>query len=448
MMQTKDFLYEIGTEEIPAGYISAAVNKLESYFASKLKEAKLSYKEISTFSTPRRLTIKVINLQTKQEDEIIEKIGPAKNIAFDENGNLTKAALGFLNGVYEKKIYFKQTKKGKKIALKIQKQGKNTKLILSEFIKDVIKEIPFPKKMRWNLQQFSFARPIRWLLATYGSEVIPAEFNGIKTVNISFGNRFQKLKNPIKINSVNEYEEKLKSVFVIVNRDERKKMIVEQINLLFENSSKNIMEDKNLLETVTDLVEFPTAIIAEFDEKYLTLPKAVITSTLSEHQKYFPVINKEKKLINKFVFISNGNPENSELIKLGNERVIKARLEDAAFYYNEDKKQPLESYVPKLKDVTFQSGLGTIYEKTERIMKIVEFLNNNLELKETDKKNSLRAAYLCKADLVTLMINEKEYTKLQGYMGYYYALESGESAETAQAILTHTRAETQRTNIP
>ncbi|NQV18276.1 MAG: glycine--tRNA ligase subunit beta [Armatimonadetes bacterium] len=436
-MQTKDFLFEIGAEEIPAGYISAAVNKLESYFASKLKEAKLSYENISTFSTPRRLAIKVINLQTKQEDEIIEKIGPAKNIAYDENGNLTKAGLGFLNGVDEKKIYFQQTKKGEKIALKIQKQGKDTKLILSEFIKDVIKEIPFPKKMKWNQQQFSFARPIRWLLAIYGNEVIPAEFNGNNTGNISFGNRFQKLENPVKINSADEYEEKLKSVFVIVNRDERKKMIVDQIHLLFENSSKNILEDKNLLETVTDLVEFPTAIIAEFDEKYLNLPKAVITSTLSEHQKYFPVINKEKELINKFVFISNGNPENSELIKLGNEKVITARLEDAAFYYNEDKKQPLESYVPKLKEVTFQSGLGTIFEKTERLTKIVEFLNENLRLSETEKKNSLRAAYLCKADLVTLMINEKEYTKLQGYMGYNYALESGESRETAQAILTH-----------
>jgi len=437
MMQTKDFLFEIGTEEIPAGYISAAVNKLESYFASKLKEAKLSYEKIDVFSTPRRLTIKVTNLQIQQEDEIIEKIGPAKNIAYDEKGNLTKAGLGFLNGVGEKEIYFKQTKKGEKIALKIQKQGKHTKLILSEFIKDVIKEIPFPKKMKWNQQQFSFARPMRWLLAIYSSEVIPAEFNGIKTGNISFGNRFQKLENPIKINSIDEYEEKLKSVFVIANRDERKKKIIEQINLLFENSSEKIMEDKKLLETVTDLVEFPTAIIAEFDKKYLNLPKAVITSTLSEHQKYFPVINKEKELINKFVFISNGNPENSELIKLGNEKVIKARLEDAAFYYNEDKKQPLESYVPKLKDVTFQSGLGNLFEKTERIMKIVEFLDENLNFSETEKKNSLRAAYLCKADLVTLMINEKEYTKLQGYMGYNYALESGESLVTAKAILTH-----------
>ncbi len=478
-MQTKDFLFEIGTEEIPAGYISAAVNKLKSYFTSKLKEAKLSYEKISTFSTPRRLAIIVIDLQTKQEDEIIEKIGPAKSIAYDENGNLTKAGLGFLNGVDEKKICFKQTKKGEKIALKIQKQGKDTKLILSEFIKDVIKEIPFPKKMKWNQQQFSFARPMRWLLAICGSEDIPAEFNGIITGNISFGNRFQELENPIIINSADEYEKKLKSVFVIANRDERKRMIVEQIHLLFENSSENTLEDKNLLETVTDLVEFPTAIIAEFDEKYLNLPKAVITSTLSEHQKYFPIMyhkqsclcketnkiderkmyhkqsclcketnNKERNneetnkivcytLTNKFVFISNGNPENSELIKLGNEKVVKARLEDASFYYNEDKKQPLESYVPKLKEVTFQSGLGTLFEKTERIMKIVTFLNNNLELIETEKKNSLRAAYLCKADLVTLMINEKEYTKLQGYMGYNYALESGESPETAQAILTH-----------
>ena len=436
-MQTKDFLFEIGAEEIPAGYISAAVNKLRSYFASKLKEAKLSYEKISTFSTPRRLAIKIIDLQTKQEDEVIEKIGPVKKIAFDKNGNLTKAGLGFLNGVDEKEIFFKQTKKGEKIALKIQKQGKDAKLILPEFIKDVIKEIPSPKKMKWNQQQFSFARPIRWLLAIYGSEVIPAEFNGIKTGNISFGNRFQKLENTIKINSVDEYEDKLKSVFVITNRDERKEMIIEQIHLLFKDSSENIMEDKNLLETVTDLVEFPTAIIANFDKKYLNLPKAVITSTLSEHQKYFPLINKEEKLINKFVFISNGNPENSELIKLGNEKVVKARLEDASFYYNEDKKQPFESYVTKLKDVTFQSGLGTLFKKTERIMKIVEFLNENLSLNETEKINSLRAAYLCKADLVTLMINEKEYTKLQGYMGYNYALESGESPETAEAILTH-----------
>ncbi|MCD4795693.1 MAG: glycine--tRNA ligase subunit beta, partial [Candidatus Cloacimonetes bacterium] len=409
-MQRKDLLFEIGTEEIPAGYIAGAINKLVSYFESGLKEAKLEFEKIIPFSTPRRLTIKITSLQIQQQDEIIERVGPAKTASYDEKGNLTKAALGFLKGAgaAEKDIFIKKTPKGEKIAVKKEFKGKETREILAQIIKDVIPKIPFPKSMKWGSGKLSFARPIRWLLVLYGENVIDLEINGIKSGNISYGNRFLKLENPVEINNINEYEQKLESVFVIPDRGKRKKIICKQIDDLFMNTNKKAVENNQLLEIVTDLVEFPTAVIAEFDRKYLNLPKKVVMLTLSEHQKYFAVTDNSGKLVNKFVFVSNGNPEDSDLIKQGNEKVIKARLEDAAFYYKEDTKQTLESYVPKLKEVTFQEKLGSLFEKTERIKKLTEYLCDELKLKKQIKENSLRAAYLCKADLVTMMLGEKE----------------------------------------
>lgn len=438
-MQRKDLLFEIGTEEIPAGYIAGAINKLVSYFESGLKEAKLEFNKITPYSTPRRLNIKITSLQTQQQDEIIERVGPAKTASYDEKGNLTKAALGFLKGAgaAEKDIFIKATPKGEKIAIKNEFKGKETTEILTRIIKDVIPKIPFPKSMKWGSGKLSFARPIRWLLVLYGENVIDLEINGIKSGNISYGNRFLKLENPVEIKNINEYKEKLKSAFVIPDREKRKKIICKQMDDLFMNLNEKVIENNKLLEIVTDLVEFPTAVIAEFDRKYLELPELVITSTLSEHQKYFAVTGNSEKLINKFVFVSNGNPENSDLIKLGNEKVIKARLEDAAFYYKEDTKQSLDSYVPKLKDVTFQEKLGSLFEKTERIINLTEYLCDELKIDKTIKKNSLRSAHLCKADLVTMMLGEKEFTKLQGYIGNKYALKSGLNPQISKAIEEH-----------
>jgi glycyl-tRNA synthetase beta chain len=438
-MPKKDFLFEIGVEEIPAGYIAGAINKLVSYFESGLKETKLDFEEIIPYSTPRRLAIKITSLQTQQKDEIVEKVGPAKAVAYNEKGNLTKAALGFLKSANAtlKDIYIKSTPKGDKISIKKEIKGKETTEILTQIIKEVVPKIPFPKSMKWGSRRFSFARPIRWLLVLFGDKIIELEIEGIKSGNISYGNRFQKLENPVEINNINEYEKKLESVFVIPDRNERKAKIEKQLHTLFINNDEEIILNKNLLETVIDLVEYPTAIVAKFDRKYLELPELVVTSTLSEHQKYFAIHDGKNNLVNKFAFVSNRDSKYSNLIRSGNEKVIKARLEDAEFYYKEDTKQPLENYVPKLKNVTFQEKLGTLYEKTERIKKLTEYLCTELNLDKTIKDNSIRAAYLCKADLVTMMLGEKEYTKLQGYIGHRYALESGEKPDVAKAIEEH-----------
>ncbi len=438
-MNKKDFLFELGVEEIPVAYTDGAIKTIKDHFETNLKKANLEYNELQVFSTPRRFAIKITSLQTQQKDEVIERTGPTKEMAYDVNNNLTKAALGFLSGAgaEEKDIIIKHTPKGDKIAIKKEIKGKPAEDILQQIILEVIPKINFPKSMRWGNGQLAFARPIRWLLVLFGKDVLSLSFNGLQSGRTSYGNRFQKLDNPIEINSICEYEEKLAEFFVIPNREKRKKIICKQMNELFMNSDEQVIENNKLLETVTDLVEYPTAVIAEFDKKYLELPRLVVTSTLSEHQKYFSVSNQDGKINNKFVFISNGDPQYSSLIKLGNEKVITARLEDAEFFFKEDTGKLLETFVSKLSEVTFQQKLGSILEKTERIKKLTGFLCDELNLKDDVRKHSSRGAYLCKADLVTLMLGEKEFTKLQGYIGNQYALKSGEKKETALAIEEH-----------
>jgi len=438
-MDKKDFLFELGVEEIPAAYIAGALNTIKIHFETNLKKANLVYNELQIFSTPRRFAIKITSLQTQQKDEIVERIGPTKEMAYDANGKLTNAVLGFLRGAgaEEKDIIIKQTPKGDKIAIKKEIKGKAATLILKNLIQDAIAEIKFQKSMKWGSSKLTFARPIRWLLILFGNEIIELEFDGIKSGNVTHGNRFQKLDNPIEISSIDEYEGELAGVYVISNREERKKLIIKQIDDLFIKSSEKVIENNKLLETVTDLVEYPTAVIADFDEKYLELPKKVVTSTLSEHQKYFSVSKQDGKLSNKFVFISNGDPEYSNLIKLGNEKVITARLEDAEFFYKEDTAQSFDTFVPKLSEVTFQQKLGSVLEKTERIKQITKFICDELKLENDVTKFSIQGAHLCKADLVTLMLGEKEFTKLQGYIGHQYALKSGEEKQTALVIEEH-----------
>ena len=449
-MPKKDFLFEIGVEEIPAGYIAGAVSKLVSFFESSLKEAKLDFDKIIPFSTPRRLAIKIISLQSQQEDEIVERVGPAKAVAYDSDCKLTKAALGFLRGAdaSEKDIHFVDTPKGEKIAIKKKISGKQTTEILKQIIKDIIPKIPFPKSMKWKSRKLSFARPIRWLVVLFGNEVIDLEIEGIKSGSISYGNRFQKLENPIEIKSINEYETKLENAFVIPYRNERKAKIEKQLRTLFRKNDEEIILNKNLLETVIDLVEYPTAVVAKFDRKYLELPELVVTSTLSEHQKYFAVKDKNGNITNKFVFISNGDKKHSELIKLGNEKVVKARLEDAEFYFKEDTKKHLINFVPLLAHVFFQEELGTLAEKIGRIQNLVNYICKELQFTEEIRRDSEEAAYLCKADLVTMMLGEKEYTKLQGYIGHQYAIKSGIKENVALAVEEHYLPRSEKDSLP
>lgn len=449
-MDKKDFLLEIGVEEIPAGYISATINTLEKYFIELLKAEKLDYEKIELFSTPRRFSIRIKALQQKQADEVIERVGPAKSIAYDTNGELTKAASGFLRGAGAKEsdIFLKESKKGDKIAIRIKIAGKDSFEILKSAIPNLINKFNFPKTMRWGSGDLSFARPLRWIVALWDSAIIPVEIANLEAANISYGNRYQKLINPVEIANPQSYEHALRQVGVIVNREERKKIIQKQLGQLFQNADEKIIKDEKLLDIVTDLVETPTAVVGNFDQKYLELPQKIITSTLSQHQKYFAVKKSNGELSNKFVFISNGNPHYSEIIRSGNEKVIIARLDDASFFYKEDTAKPFENFVPKLDDVLFQSKLGSLLLKTDRIIEVGKYICESLNLDSDTTSKTARAAQLCKADLVSLMLGEKEFTKLQGYIGMNYALASGEDSEVATAIYQHYQPRGQNDELP
>jgi len=449
-MNTKDFIFEIGTEEIPAGYIKNAGGKLKSFFAENLVNLHLNFENIKLYTTPRRLAIKITNLQIKQEDQLIEKTGPALNVAYDETGHLTRSAQGFLknSGAAEKDIFIIKTAKGEKIAVKYTQPGSDTEEVLKNLIPQALKTIPFPKTMKWKNKNLAFARPIRWLLILWGNKTIDLEYKNIKSGNYTYGNRFLSLENKIVIEQVSDYEKKLEKFYVIPDRTKRKAIIQNKITKLINREKFQINLDNALLETVTDLVEYPEPVIAQFAPRYLSLPEKIITSTLSEHQKYFSISDIDGNITNKFLFVSNGDPQFNNLIKLGNEKVVKARLEDADFFYKEDIKIPFEKYVPKLKQVTFQEKLGSVFEKTERIVKNAEFLCKSLKLPEFVKDKTLRTAYLCKADLVTLMLGEKEFTKLQGYIGCKYAELSGEKQPIPQAIFEHYLPRWQNDRLP
>jgi len=449
-VNNKDFLFELGTEEIPAGYIGNAVQKLEEVITQALSEYKLSYEKIDKYSTPRRMAIMIKALQTRQTDEIIEKVGPAKKIAVDAEGNLTKPGMGFVQGAKASQddVFFKETPKGEYIAVRMEIKGKSAEELLPEIIKTAISKTNYPKSMKWGAGKTYFARPIRWMLCLLDNKILDIEYAGVKASNQSYGNRFYQQKEALLIDDLKRYLEILRENFVIAERDERKQMISEQMVALYQNNDHQIMEDLRLLEQVTDLVEYPTAVIASFNEKYLSLPEKIITSTLSQNQKYFAVLDKDNKLSNNFVFISNGDPQHSDIIRKGNEKVVQARLEDASFYYAEDVKKSLDTYVEKLKDVVFQAQLGTVFEKTERIGAICQYICEKLALESTEKRRVMRAAYLCKADLVSLMLGEKEFTKLQGYIGMHYALHSGEDEAVALAIYEHYSPRGQNDALP
>jgi len=446
----KHFLFELGTEEIPAGYIGNAIQKFEELITQSLSENKLSYEQILTYTTPRRMAILVKDLQIQQADEIIEKTGPAKKIAMDDNGQLTKPGLGFVQGAKARPedVFIKETPKGEYIAVKVEIKGKSVQDLLPEMLKNAIDKIYFPKSMRWGSLNIPFARPIRWIIALLDQEIIPFEYAGIKASNISQGNRFYQLESNTLISNPDQYLTQLRKVFVIADREERKGLISEQMTSLYKDSRFKIQEDQRLLDQVTDLVEYPTAVIASFEAKYLRLPEKIITSTLTQNQKYFAVLDENNQLTNYFVFISNGNPEHSDIIRTGNEKVVRARLEDAEFYYDEDLKKRLEYYVQKLDSVVFQAKLGTLLEKTERIKAISNYLCDQLNVDELSRKQIVRAAHLCKADLVTLMLGEKEFTKLQGYIGMNYALHSQEEEVVAQAIYEHYMPRGQNDQLP
>jgi glycyl-tRNA synthetase beta chain len=433
-METKNLLLEIGTEEIPAHAMPQILNQLKELAEKNLKESRINFGETFTFGTPRRLALFVKDVADSQADVEEEKRGPSVKIAIDAEGKYTKAAVGFARG---QKINPEDliTRDGYIYAV-VHEKGKAATEILQTFLPKIICDLSFPNNMHWGNLDFKFIRPLRWIVALYGAEIISFEVANVKSGNTSRGHRTLS-DGDFVIESADSYICDCEEHFVIADQNQRRAMIVEQIEKVADERGGKAEISDELLEEVLYLVEYPTALSGDFETKYLNLPPEAVITPMRDHQRYFPVKTADGKLMPIFITVRNGGSDYLEVVQHGNERVLKARLEDAQFFFNEDRKKTLEQHRDKLKTVVFQEGLGSVYEKTERLIKISEKICDILgdKISAADKQNVLRAAKLSKADLVTGMVTE--FTELQGIMGREYAKLDGENIEVATAIDEH-----------
>lgn len=434
----QDLLFEIGTEEIPASFLEPALSQLETNFSKKAKELKIGYGSIKTMGTPRRIALLVSGLEEKQEDVKEELMGPSKKAGIDSEGNYTKAALGFAKskGVDVEKLQVVDTAKGEYLLITRDVQGKATEEVLPDLLGDLIGEFSFPKSMRWGSNLQPFARPIQWVLTLYGDKVIDFSHEGISSSNISWGHRFM-ANVPFSVKNCAEYENILLEKHVIADSEKRRASVILEIKKAVENSEKltdaQVSIDEGLVDTVTNLVETPYGVCGVFDDKFLQLPAEVLITSMREHQKYFPVVGKDGKLLPGFVAVNNTRVNDPEVTRKGHQRVLRARLEDALFFFNSDKETSLEARIPKLEGIIFQAKLGTMLEKNDRLIKLARILAEKIDTELVD--DCCRAAQLCKADLLSDMVGE--FPSLQGSMGGAYALHDGENAKVAAAIKEH-----------
>ena len=426
-------LFEIGMEELPARFLKQALNDLKSNLETKLNNDRIKFDEIKTYGTPRRLVLDVHNLAETQEDLNLINMGPAKNVAY-VNGELSRAGLGFAKsqGIEPEQLEIVSTPKGEYIAARKYMKGKSTKELLPEILKSLVLELNFPKSMKWSDKKLRFARPVQWFLALCDSEVVPFEIEGIVSGNKSRGHRF--FGKEFEVSTPEEYFTKIRENNVIIDLDERRALVKDLVAKCAEAGEQVHIEDE-LLDEVTNLIEYPCPIVGSFNSDFLEVPQEVLIISMQVHQRYFPILDSNGKLLPKFVVVRNGI-ESSDFVRKGNEKVLSARLADARFFYQEDLKHPLSDNVEKLKTVVFQKDLGTIYQKIERSKEVANYLIDVLGC--TDRKEDiLRTVYLAKADLVSNMIGEKEFTKLQGFMGADYALKSGENERVSLGIKEH-----------
>lgn len=427
-----DLLLEIGTEEIPARFMRGILTQLEMLAKSQLSEMRIGFREVQVVGTPRRFALIVRDVVDRQSDKESSNKGPSVNIAFDSNGMPTKAAQGFAKGqgIDVKELAIRD---GYVYAM-IKDIGRPVGELLPEILPAIVSSLNFPKNMRWGNLEMRFVRPIRWILALYGSEIIPFTIAGVESNNVTRGHRFLS-KGDIVITSPDEYFGKLAENHVMVDQSLRRKVIREQIEKIAVQQGGTATIDEDLLEEVVYLVEYPTALYGRFEKEYLDLPPEAVVTPMREHQRYFPVVDNEGKLLPVFITVRNGGSDYIDIVRHGNERVLKARLSDARFFFEEDKKVALADRVERLKTIVFQEGLGTLYDKTERIEKLAVFIAKEISLNEHVISDTSRAAKLAKADLVTAMVNE--FTELQGIMGREYALLNGENVSVAKAIYEH-----------
>jgi glycyl-tRNA synthetase beta chain len=431
---THDLLFEIGTEEIPSGYMAPALKDLESEARRLFQEQRVTFSGVQTLGTPRRLVLYVARLEETQSDRVREVVGPAKSVAYDQEGRPTKAALGFARAqrIPVERLQVKTLDRGDYVVASIEERGARLEELLPTLLPRLVSSLSFPKFMRWGQGTIRFVRPIRWLLALYGGRVIPFEIDGVASGNRTFGHRFLS-RGQIRVRGFEDYLKRLEERFVVVNQARRRQMVVKLAQEAAARVGGKPVLDEDLVESVTYLVEFPNVVCGGFQREYLSLPRDVIMTPMRKHQRYFPVVDKAGHLLPHFIAISNMTTKDMDVIREGNERVLKARLKDADFFFKEDRKSPLADRVPKLKGIIFQERLGTMLDKVERIRQLAAYLAGTIAPEVTEDVRT--AAQLCKADLVTTMV--KEFPNLQGVMGREYARLSGETPAVAQAIEEH-----------
>ena len=425
----KDLLFEIGAEEIPAGFMPNILGQLKQLAETKLNDAHLPFESIATYGTPRRLALIVKGLADTSAEISERHKGPSASIAYDADGNATKAAIGFARGkgldvadlVVEDGYIYAETKTA----------GVPAKDIVTDMLPQLITGINFPKSMHWGNLDAKFVRPVRWLVALLDEEVIPVEFATVKSGNVTRGHRFLGA-DEITIKNAASYVDTLKENFVMVDQDARRELISKQLHDIAASKNASIVWDDDLLEEINYLVEWPTALCGGFEESYLTLPDAAIITPMKDHQRYFPLVDQEGKLLPMFLTVRNGSNHSIEVVQAGNERVLRARLDDAKFFFNEDRKKPLIDRQDGLTKIVFQEGLGNLADKTERLLKLGRVFGEECGLHEDAAVVLERATELAKTDLTTGMVTE--FTELQGVMGKEYALLDGESEEVAEAI--------------
>lgn len=454
-------LFEIGTEEIPAKFMPGILKQLKELAAAKMKELRIPFEDITVYGTPRRMAFIAGGVAETQADVVVEAKGPSVKIAY-VSGAPSKAAQGFARGqgvdvkdlvVRDNYVYAVKHLAGQPVVE-----------LLPGLLMDILTSLSFPKTMRWADYEFRFVRPIRWMVALFGDQIIPVEICGVKSGKFSMGHRFMQqslkaaaesqgllsaalskvgnkvysalagVKGAVEIPSAGDYKKVMYDNFVMVDQDERRALILQQIKDLAAQNGGEAEINEDLLEEVNYLVEWPTALCGKFEEKFLSLPKECIITPMREHQRYFPVLDEDGNLLNKFITVRNGGSEHLDIVTHGNERVLRARLSDAEFFFNEDRAIKLEDRLEKLKTVSFQEGLGNMYDKSERLVKMAEMLRFAINT-PVDEEELRRCALLCKTDLVTGMVIE--FTELQGVMGREYALLDGEKPEVATGIFEH-----------
>ena len=443
-MKTSDLLIEIGTEELPPKSLKRLSEAFSENLSLQLQQEKLSFNEIKTYATPRRLAIIVNHLANQQPDGTIERRGPALGAAYDHQGNPTSAALGFAKScnVMLDQLQKVETNNGSWLCYKQHQAGKPIQSIIASIIRNSLKQLPIHKPMRWNNHDIEFVRPVHWVMLKLGEETISEEILGKISGNQTYGHRFHHPA-PITIQDPHEYTNALVNTgYVIADFSQRKAIIQELIRRHLPKNATVLMDDA-LLDEVTGLVEWPVPLLGKFDERFLQIPQEVLILAMKTHQRYFALIDEQKKLLPNFIAISNIESKNPDRVVKGNERVLQARLADAEFFYQNDLKIPLAKRIESLKTVVFQNKLGSLYDKMQRIVALTQHIGNQLRM---NVQNAIRAAELCKADLMTNMVGE--FPELQGTMGYYYSLHDGESLEVAKAISEHHKPRFASDNLP